>query len=243
MFNFSNKVTDKKLFKTLGKSSFIRNGIGYGFISEDYLYDNGFIEIGIGRVTSGSGDWGGGFSHSTTSPLKITINKDFIIQKVETDSFYNSDSSQKTEKIAKKYIKKLKVGDVFIVKDEEFKRHIQGILDFIPCKNHIGHDVFSSPHMLKHFTKPEDKYHYYKLKDPENAGWDKRRSKLADKIDTELNKSYKSEDYDYDKSNELYNIVNYLRRHSYDKENLDKYKLLKQAVNDLESLYKEYEIV
>lgn len=168
---FRRKTTDIVLFEKLGKSSYIRNGVGFGFISDEYLYDNCFIEIGIGRVRSCRGDWGGVFDTATDSPLKIVIDKNYIIQKVTTHSFYNSKNSQETEKIAIKLSNTLKLGEKFIIKDEEFKTHINTILNFIPCKNHIGHDVFDSPHMLSHFTDPKEKEHY-KFRNPnciENA--------------------------------------------------------------------------
>ena len=168
---FKRKITDNVLFEKLGKSSYIRNGIGFGFISDEYLYDNCFIEIGIGRVRSKYGDWGGGFDTATDSPLKIVIDKNYVIQKVTTHSFYNSKNSQRMERIAIKLSKRLKIGERFIVKNEEFKTHIDGILNFIPSKNHIGHDVFDSPHMLKYFTDPKEKEHY-KFRNPnciENA--------------------------------------------------------------------------
>jgi len=157
---FKRKITDIVLFEKLGKSSYIRNGVGFGFISEEYLYDNCLIEIGIGRVRSGRGDWGGEFDTATDSPLKIVIDKNYIIQKVTTHSFYNSKNSQETEKIAIKLSKRLKVSEKFIVKNQDFKTHIDGILNFIPCKNHIGHDVFDSPHMLSYFTDLKEKEHY-----------------------------------------------------------------------------------
>ena len=168
MFDFLFKLTDEKIFKELGKSIFIRNGVGYGFISEDFLYDNCLLEIGIGRTRSGRGDWGGGFDHATTCPLKITIDKNYIIKKVETDSFYNSDNSKRVEKVAKKFLKKLKIGSTFIVKDSVAKEHIDTIFEYIPCKTHIGHDVFDSPHMLESFTDPKEKNHYHKLRDSKN---------------------------------------------------------------------------
>ena len=164
---FMNNLTDKKLFNKFGRKSYIRNGVGFGFISDEYLYDNCFIEIGIGRVKSGYGDWGGGFSYTETSPLKITIDKDFIIQKIETESFYNNKSSQITEKIAKLLSKKLKIGHKFIIKDKVFMKHVKGILNFIPCKAHIGHDVFNYPHMLENYIAPENKDYYY-FRDPLN---------------------------------------------------------------------------
>lgn len=160
------KVTDKKLFKRFGKYSYIRNGVGYGFISNDYLYDNCLIEIGIGRVISGRGDWGGGAEYASDSPLKITIDKNFIIKKVETSSFYNSRESQRVENIAKRYSKRLKIGKKFIIRDEVFNKHVTTILNFIPCKTHIGHDVFGSPHMLSYFTDSKDKNRYSSLPEP-----------------------------------------------------------------------------
>jgi len=165
LFIRAKDIDDVFLFDVLGKQAYLRNGIGFGFISDDYLYDNIFMEIGIGRVTSGYGDWGGGFSHATTCPLKITIDKNFIIQKVETDSFYNSDDSKEVEKTAKQLASKLKVGAVFPINDEEFKKHVTALFDIMPCKTHIGHDVFAFPHMLKHYL--EDK-NVYKFRDPKS---------------------------------------------------------------------------
>lgn len=168
LFPISDVASDVAIFKVLGRKSYIRNGVGFGFISEPYLYDNCFVEIGIGRVTSGWGDWGSESTHTTTSPLKITVDKNCVIQKVETDSFYNSDSSQEVEKEAKKLMSNLKIGTVFVIKDEVFKEHVYGILNFIPCKSHIGHDVFDFPHMLKICTDPKEKDYYHRFRDPAN---------------------------------------------------------------------------
>lgn len=163
------KITDRYIFRKLGRQSYIRNGVGYGFISDDYLYDNKFIEIGIGRIKSSYGDWGGGFANSSDSPLKIIIDKDYKIQKIETSSFYNFKNSKKIEKISEKIKNKLKIGTKFIVKDTEFKYHIDKILNVIqfPFKSHIGHDVFESPHMLDHFTNKQKK-NEYKFRNPKN---------------------------------------------------------------------------
>ena len=159
MFNLF-KLNDIKIFKELGRKVYLRNGVGYGFISEDYLYDNGFLEIGFGRVTSGYGDWGGGFDKATTCPLKITIDKEYIIQKLETDSFYNSDNSHRVEKKAIKLMKRLKVGRKLIIKDEEFKKGIDSIFAVIPCKHHIGWELFDFPHMVKYYTNVEEQGEY-----------------------------------------------------------------------------------
>lgn len=160
-----NRNTDIAIFAVLGKKAYIRNGVGYGFISNEYLYDNIFLEIGFGRVGSGYGDWGGGATHASDSPLKIVIDKNYVIQKIETSSFYNSKESQRVEKQAEKFKKSLKVGSVLKIKDGDFKVHIDKLLSVLPIKSHIGHDVFHSPHMLEHFTDPKHKYDY-KFADP-----------------------------------------------------------------------------
>lgn len=168
MWFFKRKVTDKKIFKKLGRKVYIRNGVGYGFISEEFLYDNGYIEIGFGRSTSGYGDWGGGFSRATTCPLKVVIDKDYIIRDIKTDSFYNSDSSKRLERVAEGLADDLKVGKKLIVKDEELKEGIDAILEVIPCKHHIGWDMFEFPHMVEHYTDLE-KRGEYRFRDPENV--------------------------------------------------------------------------
>lgn len=152
---FFGKTTDILIFKKLGKDVYIRNGVGYGFISEEFLYDNRFLELGIGRITSGYGDWIGG-NYDVSCPLKIVIDKDYIIQRIETDSFYNSNSSKVVEEIAKRFLNKLKIGDKFYVKDKFLKECIDKIFEKLPCKYHIGFDVFRSPHMIKYFTEQED---------------------------------------------------------------------------------------
>lgn len=161
------KTTDKDIFKKLGRSAYIRNGVGYGFVSDKFLYDNGYIELGIGKIISGRGDWGGGFEYASGHALKMVLDKNYIIKKIWTSAFYNSPESQKAEKIADKIVKKLKVGSKFIVKDKELKKHIDGIFAIIPCKNHIGHNPFESPHMLEHFTDPEELNCYSNFEDPE----------------------------------------------------------------------------
>ena len=154
------KLNDIKIFKKLNKKAYLRNGVGYGFISDEFLYDNGYLEIGFGRTSSGYGDWGGGFDTASTCPLKITIDKNYIIKNLETDSFYNNDNSQQVEKVAIKLMKRLKIGEKFSIKDKEFKNAIDGIFNIIPCKHHIGWDIFDSPHMLEFFTDIEERGKY-----------------------------------------------------------------------------------
>lgn len=150
-------VTDTKIFKKLGRQAYISNGISIYDRRQknEYLTDNNFLRVGFGRSTSGYGDWGGGFDRASTTPLIIILDKDLIIQKMETDSFYNSESSKKQEKIAEKLMKKLKVGEKLVLKDEEFIKHLTGLFSVLPKETHIGHDVFKHPHMLEHYMQKD----------------------------------------------------------------------------------------
>lgn len=165
IFNFFKKqITDKYIFEQLGRKTYIRNGVGFGFISDEFLYDNAYLEVGIGRVYSRYGDWGGGMDRISDSPIKITIDKNYIIQKIEKSLF-----DRKIEKKVDAIISRLKVGDKFIVKDEEFKNCLDKVLNFIPCKKHIGLDYFGYEHMLNHFTEEGLKLEYERLRDPINC--------------------------------------------------------------------------
>jgi hypothetical protein len=154
---FNRKLTDKYLMNKLGNRVYLRNGHGFGFISTHELYDNKFIEIGFGYIVSGYGDWGGGFSHASSHALKITINSEFIIQNVETDSFYNSKSdSEERAELAKKLAKKIKIGDKLILKNEDLIEHLNKIFSLLPHKHNIGYDVFEHPHMLGTYIKDHE---------------------------------------------------------------------------------------
>lgn len=149
LFPFS----DEKLFRIFGRKVFLRNGVGWGWISDPDLYDNAYMELGFGRVRSGYGDWGGGFDHATACPLKITIDKEFIIRAVATESFYNSRESQKVELIAKKHIKKLPIGSRFICKDKELLYALSTIFRMLPVKVSISCDILDGDHHLKYITE------------------------------------------------------------------------------------------
>ncbi len=150
------KVNTNAIFQRLGRQALIRNGYGYGFVSTPELYDNSYLEIGFGRTTSGYGDWGGGASYASTSPLKIVIDKDYNIISSDTDSFYNSKESKVYEEIA--MIIKKHLGPKLVVDTPILKESIDRIFKVIPVKSHIGLDIHLDdiPHakdMLKYFTK------------------------------------------------------------------------------------------
>jgi len=154
------KITDNKIFKQLGNVAYIRNGVGYGFISTPELYHNSHLEIGFGRTTSGYGDWGGGFDRASTSPLKIVIDKNYNIISTKTDSFTmskNPKNGKNCQKIQTRLGKKL------IVKNELLKECIDTIFGVIPVKSHIGldiniNDVEQTIRMLNHFCQDTSKY-------------------------------------------------------------------------------------
>lgn len=151
---FIDGVTDEYLFQALNKRAYIRNGKSHFIGGDDeYLLKNEFIQVGFGRVISGYGCWAGGGTRASTSPLKITIDKEFIIQKIETDSFYNSQKSKEVERRAKKIAARLKVGEKLILKNDTLLHHVTEILKAIPVDHPITHDVFEHPHMLNHYTK------------------------------------------------------------------------------------------
>src|SRR5258708_3411343 len=156
VFRLLQRVTDKVLLKKFGTNIYIRNGVGYGFISDGELYHNRYIEIGIGRVVSGRGDWGGGFEYSSTSPIILTIDDKYKIIKKKTDSFYNSRSSQEVEKKASTFLNGL--GTHFTITNAELKKCVDGIFSVLPCKHHICLDVdlndtATVDRMLKYFIE------------------------------------------------------------------------------------------
>lgn len=147
------KTTDKAIFKKLGRQVFICNGIGFSYIGDEFLYDNQYLEVGFGRSTSGRGDWGGGFDYASTTPLNITIDSNFKIIKIETDSFYNSKESKIEEAKAKEIMKELKIGSTLIIEDEVLKQSLIKLFENMPIKYGISWDAFRSPHMIDFYLE------------------------------------------------------------------------------------------
>jgi hypothetical protein len=143
------KVSDVELYNALGQHVYIKNGVGSNFLVDPFLYNNAYINLGIGYIRSGLGDWGGGFDHAIDAPLWITLDKNLVIKAVKTKSFYNSEDSQKKEAIAEKYLPMLSVGSEFIIKNPVVQVHIEKIFKLLPCKVNINYDVLSQAHMLK----------------------------------------------------------------------------------------------
>lgn len=158
---FKKKITDKYLFEQLGKKVYIRNGVGYGFISDNFLYDNGYLEIGFGRTDN---KYCRGLDRISDSPIKIVIDKNYIIKKVDKD-YLNYRFLRKFNEI----ISQFKVGDKFIVKDKNLKTVIDQLFNYIPAKTWIAFDCFEQEYMLKLLTQKEHKLHYDQLPNPKNC--------------------------------------------------------------------------
>lgn len=155
------KISDKKITNIVGKKVYIRNGYGYGFVSDKSLYDNEYLEIGFGRSISGHGDWGGGCSQVVDSVVKVIINRNFRIVDVDFCSFYNSRSSIRQERKAKTKLGSLKKGKTLVFKDLALKEAVNKLFTILPCRVHVGIDYYNSPHMvdyaLKNFKDLEEK--------------------------------------------------------------------------------------
>lgn len=132
------EISDLDIIKTLGTNIFIRNGVGYGFISTPELYNNKHLEIGFGRTTSQYGDWGGGADRASTSVLKIVIDKDYNIISKRVWSYSTIKSGEIAAK-AEKLIPRLK--EKLIIKTPTLKIIIDDLLAVLPCKKHIGLDA------------------------------------------------------------------------------------------------------
>lgn len=133
---FDRRVTDEVLFKKLGPKFYIRNGVGYGFVSDNFLYDNCYLEIGFGRIYSGYGDWGGGFDRASDSAIKMIIDKDLKIIK-SLVSYYTGCNS-KTYLTSKDLHQRLK--SHLIIKTPDLNEILTHIFSKLPVKKHIGLD-------------------------------------------------------------------------------------------------------
>lgn len=146
------QLDEQKIFRVLGRRLYLVNGKSYFYNSDNkYLVDNEYLKIGFGKVVSGYGDWGFGYTHAMTSPLKVTVDKNLIIKKIETDSFYNSKESQKIEEKAKKLAQRLRVGQKLYIKNEQLKADILDVLNALPVDRPISWDMLKAPHMKSHY--------------------------------------------------------------------------------------------
>ncbi len=156
-------INDEYLFKHLGEEISIRNGVGYGFISTSYLYDNNFFELSIGKVVSGCGDWGYGASYASEGAIKITIDKDCIIQKLEFGSYYNSNESNKAKtELAKSIIQKLEVGTKFLIDNEELKIKMERVFNHSPIRSYINFNDFDTEERPEESSKIRPSYYIFK---------------------------------------------------------------------------------
>lgn len=164
------KITDEILFNKLGPKFYIRNGIGYGFVSDQLLYDNSYLEIGFGRIYSGYGDWGGGFDRASDSAIKMIIDKDLKIIKSLVGYYTGCDT--KTYRTAQELHRRLKTN--LVVKNPVLLKILHEIFSHLPVKKHIGLDgsLDDIPHtnmMLNYFLNEAQSYKQIKDADSKNA--------------------------------------------------------------------------
>lgn len=115
------KINDLKIYKKIGKSVKVVNGISNnGQIVDEYLVDNNLLEIQFGRVVDHID-----MLNKTVyeSPLKVTINKNFVVYRVVTSMFLhdNDDETAHIEKIAKEISTKINLSEKLTIKDDVLK--------------------------------------------------------------------------------------------------------------------------
>ena len=140
-FKRSDELDVEKLMKYIGQYDFyIMNGYGYSDVSKPELFDSRRIEIGIGRTTSGYGDWGGGFDHATTCPISIIVDEYFNVIEIKYDDFYNSDHSKEIKWKCEKWVGKKKFKTLKVRKTSNLYEEIIGVIARLGMKEHIGID-------------------------------------------------------------------------------------------------------
>lgn len=136
------KINDLKIYKKIGKSVKIVNGISSnGQIIDEYLVNNNLIEIQFGRIVDHID-----MLNRTIyeSPLKVTINKEFVVYRVVTSMFLhdNDDETAHIEKIAKEISTKINLSEKLTIKDSTLKNKIIELFNSGISSNPINIEVF-----------------------------------------------------------------------------------------------------
>lgn len=136
------KINDLKIYKKIGKSVKIVNGISSnGQIIDEYLVNNNLIEIQFGRIIDHID-----MLNRTIyeSPLNVTINKDFVVYRVVTSMFLhdNDDVTAHIEKIAKEISTKINLSEKLTIKDSTLKNKIIELFNSGISSNPINIEVF-----------------------------------------------------------------------------------------------------
>lgn len=146
----SETLSIEKLIKLLNDDKcYLHNGYTVSWsgsgVTDKELHDAKGIKLGLGEVTSGYGDWGGGFSHARTYAVRIPLDKDFnIIGEVKFDDFYNSPKwSKKKRKIAEEYFAKNNFKNVSIKENSNlYKRLKEAFVEYGGKNDSITHSEF-----------------------------------------------------------------------------------------------------
>ena len=111
-----------------------------------------WIQLGFGIYESGYGDWGGGFSRTQDDMVKVCIDKDMILRKVERISpYYNgpkmTEKQKETERELDFLVDRIHIGDKFQTNVENLTRWVDKLFSYPPEERY------------KHAAKIEDILH------------------------------------------------------------------------------------
>jgi len=144
---FSKKIDNNKNLNVVElmehinmKRFYIRNGVSLydGTVVDPELFENKYLEVGIGRTRSGFGDWGGGATHSLTYPIAAIIDKDFNIMKIDYDSFYNSDDSKEVEQKCREFVNNRTFEKLEMPIESNLYKTLLECFKFLGVKKHMG---------------------------------------------------------------------------------------------------------
>jgi len=144
IFNFlrSDKLDVEKLMEHIKQRDFYITNYNEecGDSYNPEVFDRQGIKIGIGRTTSGYGDWGGGYDRITTCPITIVIDEYFNIVTINYDDFYNSDYSKEVRRKAEKWIGKKNFKTLKVRESSNLYEEISGVIPKLGMKEHIAID-------------------------------------------------------------------------------------------------------
>ena len=131
----------------------IWNGVNYCgecmFRDPQFPYDCGdkgktpWLQIGFGVYVSGPGDWGGGFSKTSSPMVKILIDKDFVIKDVLRESpYYNGKKPDcRQEKKIASLLRRIRPNDRFQTSNSQLSEWIANIFA-VPENRRYAHCAY-----------------------------------------------------------------------------------------------------
>ena len=156
------KIDDKRFDLSNGYViSFYGSGVPDG---NKKFHRKKWLRLGVGKVTSGSGDWGGGFEYAQTCPIFIFFDQDLKIHEIKFDDFYNSpDSAKEVRRKCEQYCEANNFQTLKVHEDSNLYQLIQ-----YAFKKYVGKkDTISPLHAKTFIVGKDDKYKKVQLPKPE----------------------------------------------------------------------------